>query len=95
MAKNSLMQRAAAGLEFPGDVVTGIPRIDLLGQEHLRVMNHCGICLYDSERIILRLRDSMLEICGHELVMSVLDEEKLTVDGYIASLRFTEDGDEK
>ena len=94
MSKNTFLQTTVAGLELPADVLQGVPHIDLLGREHLRVMNHCGIIRYDSDQIILRLRCGVLRIGGKDLIMSVMDDEKLTMDGQIDSLCFEENANE-
>ena len=90
MAKNHFMQLAASGLELPEDILHSNARIDILGRSYLRILNHRGIMVYGSDRITVRLADSILNIGGTDLAISQLDDEQITVVGKIDSLIFEE-----
>ena len=49
------MERTAQVFDLPGDLVAGLPRMELVGDRELRMENHRGILAYGSEEIhILR-----------------------------------------
>ena len=49
--KERLLERTAEALELPGDVVAGLPRVELTGDRELRMENHRGILAYGAEEI--------------------------------------------
>ena len=46
-----LLARTAQAFDLPGDVVAGLPRIELVGREELRMENHRGILSYREDEI--------------------------------------------
>ena len=49
--KEGLLERTAEVFDLPGDVVAGLPRIELTGSRELRMENHKGILSYGGEEI--------------------------------------------
>ncbi|MBQ1501213.1 MAG: sporulation protein YqfC [Firmicutes bacterium] len=95
MVNKRLVNSVAAHLDLPSDILPGSVRLDLLGREHLRIVNHRGISFYAQDRMVIRLAKGVLRISGGELVMESLDDDHLAVEGRIDSLVFGEDsGDE-
>ena len=41
--KEGLLEKTAEVFDLPGDVVAGLPRVELLGDHQLRMENHKGI----------------------------------------------------
>ena len=44
--KESILEKTAEVFDLPGDVVAGLPRIELTGSRELRMENHKGILSY-------------------------------------------------
>ena len=49
--KESILEKTAEVFDLPGDVVAGLPRVELLGDRQLRMENHRGILAYGSDEI--------------------------------------------
>ncbi|MFQ9918570.1 MAG: YabP/YqfC family sporulation protein [Flavonifractor plautii] len=66
-------KKTAEVFDLPGDVVAGLPRIELTGSRELRMENHKGILSYGGEEIhisggklVVKVRGSGLELPEHE-----------------------------
>ena len=44
--RTGLLERAAQAFDLPADTLTGLPRIELVGDRELRMENHKGILAY-------------------------------------------------
>ena len=60
--KEGLLEKTAEVFDLPGDVVAGLPRVELLGDHQLRMENHKGILAYGTEEI---------HISGGKLIVKV------------------------
>ena len=49
--KESVLERTAQVFDLPGDLVAGLPRMELVGDRELRMENHKGILAYGTEEI--------------------------------------------
>ena len=49
--REGLLEKTAEVFDLPGDVVAGLPRIELTGSRELRMENHKGILSYGGEEI--------------------------------------------
>ena len=47
--KEGLLEKTAEVFDLPGDVVAGLPRIELTGSRELRMENHKGILSYGDD----------------------------------------------
>jgi hypothetical protein len=48
--KDGILDKTSQLFDLPADVLTGIPRIELLGDRELRIERHKGILLYGKEK---------------------------------------------
>lgn len=81
--RRGLLERTAEALDLPGDVVAGLPRIELTGNRELRIENHKGILAYGQEEI--RISGGKLEITarGRGLELRGMDASQLFITGTI------------
>ena len=49
--REGLLEKTAQVLDLPGDVVAGLPRVEITGSRELRMENHKGILAYGTEEI--------------------------------------------
>lgn len=87
--KDSLLERASQALELPGDVVAGLPRIELLGDRELRMEFHKGILAYGTQEIHISGGKLVVRVKGEELELRSMDPTQLLITGRIQSLDFT------
>ncbi len=89
MDGQKLLGRLAEALDLPGEVVAGVPRLEITGSRELRMENHRGILDYSSEEI--RISGGRSEICvrGMELTLRAMNSRELLITGTILQVSFT------
>ena len=87
MPKSRLRARAAETLEIPPEVALDIVKITLRGNQELRALNHHGIAVYESERIVFAAAQVSVEVCGSQLQLAEINEQYLRITGCIEQLR--------
>ena len=71
--KEGWLARASRMLDLPGDVVAGLPRIELIGSGELRMEGHRGILAYGPVK-------------GSGLELGAMDPTQLLITGEISSV---------
>lgn len=84
--KESLAQRVAEVFDLPGDVLGGLPRIELTGDGELRMENHRGILDYGSEEIHVSGGRLAVRIRGEGLELRAMNRTELLITGRIRSV---------
>lgn len=84
--KESLAQRVSEVFDLPGDVLGGLPRIELTGDGELRMENHRGILDYGSEEIHVSGGRLMVRIRGEGLELRAMNRTELLITGRIHSV---------
>lgn len=81
--RRGLLERTAEALDLPGDVLAGLPHIELTGNRELRMENHKGILAYGEEEI--RISGGKLEITvrGRGLELRAMNAGQLFITGAI------------
>ena len=81
--RRGLLERTAEALDLPGDVLAGLPHIELTGNRELRMENHKGILAYGEEEI--RISGGKLEITvrGRGLELRDMNAGQLFITGTI------------
>ena len=81
--RRGLLERTAEALDLPGDVLAGLPHIELTGSRELRMENHKGILAYGEEEI--RISGGKLEITvrGRGLELRAMNAGQLFITGTI------------
>ena len=60
--KEGLLEKTAEVFDLPGDVLAGLPRLELIGSREMRMENHRGILSYSPDaKIDQFIRESVLE----------------------------------
>ena len=79
--KERLLERTAEALELPGDVVAGLPRIELTGDRELRMENHRGILAYGSQEIQISGGRLVVKVRGEDLELRAMNAGELLITG--------------
>ena len=79
--------RHMPALEWLGDLSGQEARITSMGSSMLLVENHCGICSFSNECIILCTRRGCVEICGRNLSLCQVRSNALMIRGAVASVK--------
>ena len=79
--KEGLLERTAEVFDLPGDVVAGLPRVELLGDRQLRMENHRGILAYGSEEIHISGGKLIVKVRGAGLTLRAMNASELIITG--------------
>ena len=73
-----------AGLE--AETLPGVPLLELSGDDSILVENHICVVGYTENEILIRVSFGLIQIVGHDLVVSRIDCERLAVRGSFRSI---------
>ena len=82
----SCKSRHAPALEWLADLSGRCARITAVGSGMLMVENHCGICSFTGECIVLSTCEGCIEICGRNLNLCQVRSDALVIRGNIAAV---------
>lgn len=81
--KGGLLVRASRAFDMPADVMTGLPRIQLIGGEELRMEQHRGILAYGPEEIHISGGKLVVRVKGTNLELRAMTPTELLITGEI------------
>lgn len=87
--KESLLEKTANLFDLPSDATAGLPRLELLGDRHLRMENHRGILAYGSEEIHISGGKLLVKVAGAHLELRAMNPEELLITGEITAIELT------
>lgn len=83
------MERAAETFDLPADALTGLPKLELVGDGELRVENHKGILAYGREEIHVSGGVFLIKIAGQGLELRAMTGIELLITGKISQITLT------
>lgn len=81
-----IIQRAALGMELPGEPILGIPLIELYGNTRVLIENHQGVTGYSACEIAVRTNSGIYCIHGNRLEIVSMTKHRLVIKGTIDSV---------
>ena len=87
--RESVLEKTAEACDLPGDVVAGLPRVELLGDRQLRMENHRGILAYGEEEIHVSGGKLIVKVRGRGLALRAMNASELLITGEIAGVDLT------
>lgn len=78
-----LLLRASRAFDVPGDVLGGLPRIELIGTGELRMEQHRGILAYGPEEIHISGGKLVVRVKGEGLELRAMTPTELLITGEI------------
>ncbi len=87
--RDGLLVKTAQVFDLPGDVVAGLPRIELTGNGELRMENHKGILAYGSEEIHISGGKLVVKVRGVDLELRSMNANQLLIGGTIFGVDLT------
>lgn len=87
--REGLLEKTAEVLDLPGDVVAGLPRLELTGSRELRMENHKGILAYGSQEIHISGGKLIIKVRGSDLELKSMNASQLLITGDIAGIELT------
>lgn len=81
--REGILEKTAEVFDLPGDLVAGLPRVELVGNRELRMENHRGILAYGTEEIHISGGKLILKIRGEDLELRSMNAGELLITGLI------------
>ena len=79
--REGLLERTAQVLDLPGDVVAGLPRVEITGSRELRMENHKGILSYGADEIHISGGKLGVKVRGAGLELKSMNASQLLLTG--------------
>lgn len=79
MGKHDLWDR----LDLPGESLPGQVVVEISGENRVLIEHHCGVREYSRERIGVKVKYGMLQVCGSCLELRCMTREQLVISGRI------------
>ena len=89
MERRGFLEKTAEAFDLPGDVVAGLPRIEIVGSRELRMENHKGILSYGGEEIHISGGRLIVKVRGANLELRAMNGSELLITGEIAGVDLT------
>lgn len=86
--KESFLEKTSAALDLPGDVVAGLPRMELLGDREFRMEYHKGILAYGTQEIHISGGKLVVRVRGEGLELRSMNPTQLLITGKISGVEF-------
>ncbi len=87
--REGLLEKTAEVFDLPGDVVAGLPRIEITGDRELRMENHRGILAYGSQEIHISGGRLIVKVRGEGLELRSMNAGELLIGGTILGVDLT------
>ena len=87
--RRGILEKTAEIFDLPGDVVAGLPHIELTGSRELRMENHKGILSYGSEEIHISGGKLVMRVTGTGLELRAMNAGQLLITGEIRTVEFS------
>ena len=84
--RRGLLERTAEALDLPGDVLAGLPHIELTGNRELRMENHKGILSYGDDEIHISGGKLVVKVRGAGLELKSMNASQLLITGAIRAV---------
>lgn len=73
-------------LDIPKEVVLGLPKISIIGDEEVLIENHKGILSFKENSLVIKSQIGDITIKGKNLEMSYITDNTIIVKGVIREL---------
>ncbi len=84
--KDGLLVRASRAFDLPADLIAGLPRIELIGTQELRMEQHRGILAYGPEEIHISGGKMVVRVKGTGLELRAMNPTELLIVGQITGV---------
>lgn len=88
--ENGVLAGAAELFDLPGDMVAGLPHVEVVGNREFYMENHRGILSYGGEEIAVNAEKAVVRIHGRGLELVSMTGEALRVRGTIERVEWVE-----
>ena len=83
-------QAFLSSADFPGEILTGVPVVELKGSCEAVILSHRGIIAYDPAEVRVASAIGPITVRGRELTIFRMNRERLTLHGTICKIEYGE-----
>lgn len=84
---SKFLEEASMRLELPADVLAGVPRMELVGQNEFGMEPHGGLMAYSRERILIKSKLGPVEVIGKNMTVKLMNQERIVIAGTLYGVR--------
>lgn len=70
-------------IDLPGESLPGQVLVEIAGENRVLIEHHCGVREYSRERIGVKVKFGLLQVCGSCLELRYMTKEQLVISGRI------------
>ena len=86
--ENRVLDGVAELFDLPGDVVAGLPHLEMMGSRQLYLEHHSGILSYEQNTIDINTPAGVLRISGENLTLLAMTAEAVRVGGSLRAVEW-------
>lgn len=83
-----VLESVAELFDLPGDVVAGLPRLEMVGSRQLYLEHHSGILSYADDCIDVNTPAGALRVTGEKLTLLAMTAGELRIGGTIRTVEW-------
>jgi sporulation protein YqfC len=84
--KGQWARRLIDAADLHGELLPGIPLVELAGENRVLIECHGGVTEYSPNRISIRVKYGTVSVCGCGLELRTMTKEKLVISGRIDAI---------
>ena len=83
----NVKQNISEALELPIDIMMDLPRLTVIGNIEIGLLNHKGIIEYTNEVIRINTKSGVFKITGKDLEIKTILSEEIIITGLIENIQ--------
>lgn len=83
-----ITEKVSEKSQFPLEVISSAPKIEITGNNIIYIENHKGIKLLTSEQVIIKLKECLFTVEGEKISIQEINKEHIYLTGIFNSFRF-------
>ncbi len=85
------MQEILSVSDFPSEILTGVPVLEIKGDREAVIIRHRGVISYDEHEIRISSSLGIITVQGHDLVINRMNRERIQLCGTVFCVRVGEE----
>ena len=86
--REGVLSGLAELFDLPGDVIAGLPHLEMVGDRQLFIEHHAGILSYSDTCVDVNTERGVLRVRGTGLNLLAMTAEELRIGGIIAAVEW-------
>lgn len=82
------MQKLLDEMDLADETLPGVPVVEISGENRVLIERHNGVSEYSRDRISVKVKFGLVCVCGSELCLAKMTQEKLIISGEIHCVQF-------